>query len=461
MNSIKRVLPRSRAEYLLVGLLALRLLLCLLTVRDPSGGVLVDSTGYLGLANRLWETGAYSNPSNSEPDLLRPPGYALILYMLRTLAGSSTVFIALVQLAVTGMASMGLLMIGSAIGRRQVGLAGAWLLAISPNSALWSLTVMTEVWLAILMVVALALVARDIRDRRLTWPVFSGALLGLASYIRPIAVVILPTWSALGFLWARWVAPIRKAVAQVAGLVITCGLIMAPWVVRNWRVHNQALFSTVTRKTWLGFNLANVISMADGVSRDVAASRLDPAGPLLSQTLRVAGQHPGEFARAQLFGIARTVVGLDIGTWGNVLDHDDWIGLGLLSGLFQSGNGNFVSRLQMLLDDPDAGWRLGIILFSVLYTLVLFLLAGFSLPIIASFKRPERALLTFVAVTAAVLVVTPLAAGQARFRVPAEPLLAFMGGYGWLWLTRRNQMSDLKPQRREQEVFRPFSVHEP
>jgi hypothetical protein len=201
-------------------------------------------------------------------------------------------------------------------------------------------------------------------------------------------------------------------------------------VARNWFTHGQATFSTVTQKTWIGFNLASVLAQAQDTTRDRAVAQLDSEKGLLRLTVEVIQRYPTDFVTGQLLGITRILLGNDIGTWGHAFGHRSWVGSGIISGLFRDGLSQSLEAARDSLGDPQAAARLALIGISVLYSLVLLGLAAAGL---LDRRAPvSDGLAAWLIIgSLIVLILLPGAAGQARFRVPAEPLLAWFAGLGW------------------------------
>ncbi len=417
-------------ERILIVFLLLRLLLALVTFAEPNGALLTDSRGYVGLARRLEGPGAYYVPPNSEPDLLRPPGYPLFLVGVRAISGDHPGYVTLFQLALSGITSWLILALGKSLKRPGVGLAGAWLYALSPNVILWSLMLMTEV-LAAFLLVSTVLIVVSLRARSWSgWPAVAGAMLGLAAYVRPINLVLIPLWGGIVYALERSTRT-RRSATSAALLLAAAGLtVVLPWLVRNWTTHQQFTFSTAASKTWIGFNLASVLAEAEGIPRNQAVAQLDSDRGLLSLTVEVVSAYPVEFVKGQLLGVARTMVGIDVGTWGNALGENGWVGLGILSSVFQDGLEGAVQDVRGSLSAADAGVRLALIGVGATYSLVLLGLSAVGL-----YRSPHNGVEGFVfwlfSGSLLALIVLPGAAGQARFRVPAEPILAWFAGYGW------------------------------
>ncbi len=415
---------RLSAQVLLL-FLVLRLALVGVTLAAPEGGVLVDSTGYLALRNRLVVTGQYANLQGSAQDLNWPPGYPAFLALIRLALGTGLWPVTLIQLAISGGLSLAVLRLGRRVVGPGAGLLGAWILALSPNLAVWSLTIMSEVLFSALLVLA-SLALFGWTGRSLTWrAVASGVLLGVAAYVRPIALLLLPVWLVcLAALVWRSRARTRVLMGALA-LPLAAVVMVAPWFVRNWTVHGELVFSTVGAKTLVNFNLAEVLADAEGISRNEAAARIGEGRSPFKLAFGLLRDEPVSFVKTQAFGVVRTALGTDIGAWGNVLGWDDWTGFGLLSALFGQealgAGGRQASPWETAL-------RYGLLVTSLIHALIFLGLA--ALGVLWWPSRRARLVYWLPLATVALLVLLPGASGQARFRVPAEPYLALFAGVG-------------------------------
>ncbi len=422
------------ARLALFAFLVVRLLLVLLTLRDPTGGVLVDSADYMHLAQGLLTSGRYQDPLGQAADLIRPPGYPALLAGVGAVAGNAPWAVTLVQLILSGAAALLLLGVGERVNRPTFGLVSAWILALSPNLALWSLTVMSETLFAGLLALGLYLWVRALREGRQRDFAWVGLVLGAATLARPIGLILIPIWAVVTYWALRRKLAGPKALAMETMLLAAGTLVVIGWMARNQLVHGSWTFTNVSSKTVIGFDLADVVARGEGITRSQAAEQLQ-GGQILQQTLSVAAAYPVPFIRAQLLGLARTAAGTDIGTWGNVLDWDRWSGLGLLTGLLgRTPAGDFSAAPQTAREEIIRG---GLLVYGLAFGLALMALSLLGLVFAWRDKTWLGSTLLMAAISAATLMVVPLAAGQARFRVPAEPFLALLAGWGLISLAAR------------------------
>jgi hypothetical protein len=188
----------------------------------------------------------------------------------------------------------------------------------------------------------------------------------------------------------------------------------------------------VPRDTFVRFNLAYVVAEAEGISRDEAASRLSVTVDSWDDALDIVERYPGIFLRQQMNGIRRSLIGVESGVWARQLGYDieRQGSFEILPAILAASPVEALDRLRTLLDDRETMWLTSLMLLAVAHLGVLYILGGAGLVSVLRKPSLRRADWVLVALSAVFLLVVPGAAGQARFRIPAEPFLALLGGAG-------------------------------
>lgn len=432
--------------------LVLRLGLAFVTVAFPQGGALDDSGDNLTLAHQLANGGEYGLQESGQASLRSSPGYVVILAGFEVAFGDSLHWVTLLQLLISGLTSLVLLRLGIELQRPRAGLLAAWFYALSPNVMLWSLTISTEVIFAMLLALASLLTIRAVNSYKRWWPAATGLALGGMAYIQPIALALAPFWAAVVFRFRQARYGMRRGLTSALLLILLTALAVVPWAYGNWGAYGRFAFSTAPGTRWVNWNLAEVVAQAEGTELERAQQQLDTDRGAVQLTLDVAAQYPTEFAKAQLVGVMRTLAGSDLSTLGSVLGADSLLGRILLSGATPERPDRL---LQALLGRDDA--NLGILLLvhtiALAFSVGLLLSAAFG-ALLARLDSDAGKLLRALAVSnTLVLILLPGAAGQARFRVPAEAFLAMLSGLGvsyvvdrlLLWARRRKIRRQLNP----------------
>lgn len=223
-----------------------------------------DAAGYDAAARRLLATGSYAFPIGRElwadafhldtaswsaylharPNAFAMPGYSAFLAALYRVTGSGSARIvgAQVAQALLGALTVGALFLlaDALVGRRAAWVAAALAVVYPPN--LWvAKYVLTETLFTFLLVVQVGALVWAARSRRLPAYAVAGALTALATYVRPVALLVPLLLAGLELVRALRSAERRAAVASALGrmalLAAVALLLLAPWAVRNARIY--------------------------------------------------------------------------------------------------------------------------------------------------------------------------------------------------------------------------------
>jgi 4-amino-4-deoxy-L-arabinose transferase-like glycosyltransferase len=189
---------------------------------------------YKNLARLLRENGAASffdpNSTTSDPDLLgHPPGYPILLALVRGLFGESDAAAQIFQAACDSLAAAFIFLIAAELLPFGAAVTGGALAAFAPQFC-WNSVLLLPDTLAVLpLLLAVYLVALADKGRVLLKAFAAGALVGVSCWLRANALLLAPFMLLIfPFLFARG-ARLRPALALVGGAVFA----VAPLAVRN------------------------------------------------------------------------------------------------------------------------------------------------------------------------------------------------------------------------------------
>lgn len=193
----------------------------------------IDEAIYLDAAHRLLAGGGYG------ADYANVPAYPALLAALAAPWPESLLLVRCSQAVLAGAASALVI----ALGRRTVGataaLIAAALYALDPLLVVAGGLLYPEAIAGALLTATLLAVWTAARRDALGASAAAGAVLGVTIQCRPVAVVLLPvlaTWVA-----ATTAAPARRRAAHGAILAACCVAAVAPWMLRNLRLHGHVV----------------------------------------------------------------------------------------------------------------------------------------------------------------------------------------------------------------------------
>jgi 4-amino-4-deoxy-L-arabinose transferase-like glycosyltransferase len=391
------------------GLLARLLWIAAAWWRRGTGGFLVpDSQAYLLLAQKL-AAGEGFVDHNGQVELFRTPAYPLLL-AIGSAMEHPVRFALLVQLLLSaGIIASTFLLARRTLADERLAAVCALLVAVEPTSLAWSLKVMPETLLTLLLVAFAYAALRALDTRRASWTAAAALAICAAAYVKPIA------YPLVALLCVVSLARVRLAPA----FIVTCVLLLAPWHLRNELRADYAGFSTLfARAAYLSAGGSVVAQREHRPYEEVRLELIDRAD------VRGEAGDPREYGRAGVsliasdpFGYAKTHV------------------KGMLRTLFDPGAAEFLRFLDVYREGgrarmagggiaatarayPLAFWS-SVVLAVILAPLVI-------LPAIALYRAPNVVLLLFALIAAYLVTAGGGIPGYSRFRVPAVPLLIVM-----------------------------------
>ena len=249
LNESRRLDLRNTVLWIAVGVgVTLRLLYAFLAQVEPWS----DFESYVSMAHNI----VRGVPIHTR----LAPGYPVFLSGVYLLQGS----IEAVWVANALLGGLGIVLVYGLTEKfwddRKVAETAAWIAAVFPDFSVYAGVPASEnLVIPLVLLVVLCLVAGQERGR-LVWWVLAGLALGGAFLVRGMLLGILPLF--VGWIWLdAYKGDLRRSVLPCLLLISSSVVVVAPWTVRNWRVHGA--FVPVTTQMGLGLWGGNN-SEADG-----------------------------------------------------------------------------------------------------------------------------------------------------------------------------------------------------
>lgn len=420
-------------------LILIHLVLLAPALQDPPRFQLRDSYDYLDVARTLLSTGRVAGTVYPGVDLLRPPGYPVFLLIGLWVGRGGTGIISVMQVLLLFATAWLLYQICAQTGYRQAGLATVIIYLVNPNAAFWSMVLLTETLAGFLLTLGVWCLVRYWNSEHRGWLFGAGLALSVGALTRPI---ILPLAVVLGLVlflleWRRT----HKAMQSVKpGILFLAGvlLLVIPWQLRNQVVHGRFTLSEVGESTFQNWYIAKTLAQVQGISRDEASAIIATSPSPMRYSLGVIRDYPGIFIKEQVRGILRSLLGAEYGSWATVWGGQETTTSGVLSAFIDQGS--LSEMLNSLVAQIKNPWFWAGI-YALAYDVVLYvaiLLGGWRV-----LRHHRKGILLSLAVVLIIsliyLLIIPGAAGESRFRAPADPLLALVAGWAFLPKQRAGQ----------------------
>lgn len=194
-----------------------------------------DESDYNALAVRLVEQGAYCD-AEGRLTSLRPPLYPAFVAGVYWVFGTESYQAVRVLQAAVSLASVTFAYgIGVKLYSHRVGLWASWICCFYPTLLVYNNLLLSEVLFTFLLTGACWSIVRALQNSRMAGFILPGALLGLAALTR--SVVWLSPLCLTMFILLFWrVSPVKRLGASIT-LCMAFAVVVAPWSVRNTRIH--------------------------------------------------------------------------------------------------------------------------------------------------------------------------------------------------------------------------------
>jgi 4-amino-4-deoxy-L-arabinose transferase-like glycosyltransferase len=230
-----------------------------------------DTHTYLGPAQSLIDQGKLLR--GNEPEIVRGPGYPLLLALGQSLGHLETTTIA-VQIFLSAASVYLVYRLALHVtARSKAALASAWLYAIEPLSVMYCGFLLSEtLFTFLLLAFALCLLhfARTAQSHAL---ILAAMLLAGSTFVRPVSyflpVVVAAAIVAIGpkVCWPR-----RLVYACV--FLATCTAPLAAWQVRNARSAGYSGFSAITDQNLYFYQAAAMLAAREGKSLETKQAEM-------------------------------------------------------------------------------------------------------------------------------------------------------------------------------------------
>lgn len=424
---------KSRILILLIVVLAIAHIIVLVpAIRNPERFQTRDSLDYLDLARTLLSSGKYSGTVYPQVDLMRPPAYPIFVALGLLLGNGQAGIISIIQVVIYFATAWLLYSTGAQLGYRLAGLFAALLFLLNPNATFWSVVLMTETLAGFFLVLSFWCCTKYWKTRKYAWLLAVGLALSAGALTRPI---IYPMAILLGLLfffleWRRTHRPSRAGIASTVLILAVLALVL-PWQLRNLVVHGRFTLSEVGESTFQNWYVAQTLASAQGITRDQASAIIAKSSSPMRYSLEVIRTYPLVFVKEQARGILRTLLGAEYGTWAAAYTGEASATTGVLSALLDQGS--LSEMLASLRSQANNPWFwLG--MYALLYDIVLGITILTGMWRVFRHYRPDNIynLAILVGVALLYLLLIPGVAGESRFRVPADPLLALVASWAFL-----------------------------
>ena len=246
MSNVNRRFFYVRHSTLFWGIVGLALgirigfVLLLGSCMDSAGVTSIDASSYHSLAQNLVERHIFTSPvdppyNTQLPETFRPPLTPLLLAAIYWIAGVNIIW-GRIGFAIISAFSTGLTyLLGERLFGRTAAVLAGLISCVYPFFLLLVHLPLTEN-LSIFLTLALMTLIYCYHPNyhAFLWAGSIGVIFGLTLLNKAANIVVFPCLT----LWALWElrAPLKKRIAALGLIIIVAGIVMLPWIIRNYRI---------------------------------------------------------------------------------------------------------------------------------------------------------------------------------------------------------------------------------
>lgn len=404
------------------------------------GGRDSDVTEYVWLAHTMLDVHRFALSPTAAPDYARVPGYpafiAIVLLIFHT-----DIVIPLIQIVFTACTVALIYLIGVRYFSRSVALFAATVYMIDPVVMLVTWTPLSETLFMLFFMGSVYMIG--VHAKRSWLPVaVAGILLGLSMYMRPVGTYLAPIIACMVLAHSTsW----RVAAKNIAIFIIATVCVASPWMLRNYA--NSGHFAFSSDRDWeiyfvfvpqfeqarTGVDFHKILAQNNqqlfGIQDDFILRSFEYASREAAFSRQVILAHPFEYiayhlTKTMLLFVSSSIV--------KVTYHMHQFGI--LAGDHAQGEGTWGMLLLHRWHDAF------IQTFEHIPRLIerIFLMFAYGgavyATVLALFKRDRSArevwiICAFIFMNLYALMIGP-GSDDTRYRIPIEPFIFLLGGYG-------------------------------
>lgn len=263
------MMSQSKSKSILISLLIvsfiIRLIVPLFSIIYANSDVFFapDSYSYINAANALYYNGTFTR--NGYPELLRTPGYPLLL-LLGIWFDNVVLTTLILQIFISTISVYLVYKISFIIfEKREISVICALYAMIDPLSITYNSLLLTETLYTFLLLLFIMLFFIYLKNNELIFLILSAIMIAFATYVRPVSYflpIIICIYLIITGLYSNGVTSLYRAILF---FVISFGIIFL-WQIRNIEVANYNGFAAVSDYNLYFYQAAATLAKKEGIT---------------------------------------------------------------------------------------------------------------------------------------------------------------------------------------------------
>ena len=238
--------------------------------------IVSDADGYHRLALNLLNTGHFIVP-NTSLDTFRTPAYPAFISFFYLLFGVNPSLVLFIQIFVNLASVYVLYLIGENIFNKKIGFISALLLSMDLDHLYNIYSLLTDTLFVFILLLACLYLIYFFKRKNLFYLILTSSLIGVATLVRPITLFF-----PIVIIFIVGIYNLRnkkinflKTLMYISLIMIAYGLVISPWIIRNYSLYGYPKLSSLSGQLMLNYNVAFTIKRNDKRSIDEICEELN------------------------------------------------------------------------------------------------------------------------------------------------------------------------------------------
>ncbi|MCK4352832.1 glycosyltransferase family 39 protein [candidate division WOR-3 bacterium] len=427
-----------------------------------------DSYQYNELAKNMIEYHRFSVYPESAyiPEPARTPGYPFLIGIVYSIFGPKPQIIIFLQTLIDAITAVLIYIIVAFSFTRLAGFISGIIYAVNLHQALYTTQILTETSFTFFLFLSLFFLLRFIKIRNYYYLIISSILIGVATFIKPIAIyfpIFICIWLLISFKDRLKIALKSSAIVLLVFIAV-----ITPWGLRNYLCFGKFFISIMDDINLAQFNAASVLARKEKITEDEARKRIfellkekyklsaeeialfgdspKVSGLMRNIGLEIIRKNPGIYAIEHGLGFLKVFVHSELAYWSRLfygyerekLKAIRPISKEVLRLIFKGKIKMAINlfnkeRLQIFPLHLISLWG-----FISVFELLVYVISFFGVVSLSKNSSARlRALPILFILTIFYFAFLPGPVGDARFRVPIEPYISILAGCGLINFIKR------------------------
>ena len=235
-----------------------------------------DADGYHRLALELLNKGNFIVP-NTTLDAFRTPAYPAFINLIYLVFGVNPPLVLFIQIFVNLASVYVLYLIGENIFNRKIGFISALLLSLDLDHLYNIYSLLTDTLFVLFLLLACLYLIYFFNRKKLFYLIMTSSFIGIATLVRPITLFfpLVIIFIVIIYTFHNKKRNLLKTIMHISLILIAYGLVISPWIIRNYSLYGYPKLSSLSGQLMLNYNVAFTIKRNDNRSIDEICEELN------------------------------------------------------------------------------------------------------------------------------------------------------------------------------------------